>query len=173
VGAADVGRSTGGGVMSTIDRTETIEIEQFLYHEAWLLEQRHYQDWLALMTDDIVYFLPNRREEGDAVDDAMIARDGMPQLKKRVDRMNDPLNPALQPPPRTKYFVTNVTIVERGPEVRVRSSVLLYIVRDRTVRHHPISCEYRLRPELSTWRIAYKRVYLLENAQALRTLPII
>ena len=91
----------------------------------------------------------------------------------RIDRMNDPLNPALQPPPRTKYFVTNVTLVERATDVHVRSSILLYIVRDRTVRHHPISCDYRLRDDRGSWRIAYKRVYLLENAQALRTLPII
>lgn len=159
--------------MSTIDRTETIDIEQFLFHEAWLLEQRRYQEWLALMTDDVVYFLPNRREESEGGHDAMIARDGMPQLKMRVERMNDPLNPALQPPPRTKYFVTNVTVIERAAEVRVRSSVLLYIVRDRSVRHHPISCEYRLRIDGGAWRIACKRVYLLENAQALRTLPII
>ena len=148
-------------------------IEQFLYHEAWLLEQRRYQEWLALMTDDIVYFLPNEDDESDADSDAVIARDGMPQLKMRIERMSDPLNPALQPPARTKYFVTNVMLVEGAADVHVRSSVLLYIVRDRTVRHHPISCDYRLRKEASSWRIAYKRVYLLENAQALRTLPII
>jgi 3-phenylpropionate/cinnamic acid dioxygenase small subunit len=159
--------------MSTMDRTVTNEIEQFLYHEAWLLEQRRYQDWLALMTDDIVYFLPNEHEASDGGTGAVIARDGMAQLKMRIDRMNDPLNPALQPPPRTKYFVTNVTLVERAGDVHVRSSVLLYIVRDRTVRHHPISCDYRLREDRGSWRIAYKRVYLLENAQALRTLPII
>jgi len=159
--------------MPIADRELTTEIEQFLYHEAWLLEEHRFADWLALMTDDIVYYLPNRQEESDVSDDAMIARDGMSALRMRVDRVNDPLNPALQPIARTKYFVTNVTILDRGEEVHVRSSVLLYIVRDRTVRHHPISCRYRLRSVDGVWHIAFKRVYLLENGQALRVLPII
>jgi 3-phenylpropionate/cinnamic acid dioxygenase small subunit len=160
--------------MHIADREQTAEIEQFLYQEAWLLEERRFADWLALMTDDVVYYLPNRREDGDVADDALIARDGMAALRMRIDRLHDPLNPALQPPPRTKYFVTNVAIVERrDDELQVRSSVLLYIVRDRTVRHHPISCRYRLRSVEGAWRIAFKRVYLLENSQALRVLPVI
>lgn len=160
--------------MRVADRDLTSEIEQFLYHEAWLLESRRFADWLALMTDDVVYYLPNRREDGEPPGDALIARDGMPQLRMRIDRMHDALNPALQPPPRTKYFVTNVSVVDRaGDELQVRSSVLLYIVRDGTVRHHPISCRYRLRSVGGEWRIAFKHVYLLENAQALRVLPII
>lgn len=160
--------------MRVADRDLTSEIEQFLYHEAWLLEGRRFTDWLALMTDDVVYYLPNRREDGVVLDDALIARDGMPQLRMRIDRMHDPLNPTLQPPPRTKYFVTNVSVVDRsGDELQVRSSVLLYIVRDGTVRHHPISCRYGLRSVDGEWRIVFKRVYLLENAQALRVLPII
>jgi 3-phenylpropionate/cinnamic acid dioxygenase small subunit len=161
-------------VMHVGDRGITAEIEQFLYHEAWLLEERRFTDWLALMTDDIVYHLPNRREDGELADDAVIARDGMPALRMRIDRLDDPLNPALQPPPRTKYFVSNVAIVDlHGDELDVRSSILLYIVRDRAVRHHPISCRYRLRKIAGEWRIAAKRVYLLENAQALRVLPVI
>ncbi|MCH7743411.1 MAG: hypothetical protein IIB71_12200 [Proteobacteria bacterium] len=37
------------------------EVEQFLYHEARLLDERKFEDWLALLTDDIHYWMPIRR----------------------------------------------------------------------------------------------------------------
>ena len=37
------------------------EVEQFLYHEARLLDERKFDDWLALLTDDIHYWMPIRR----------------------------------------------------------------------------------------------------------------
>ncbi|MCI0846661.1 MAG: 3-phenylpropionate dioxygenase, partial [Chloroflexi bacterium] len=37
------------------------EIEEFLYEEAELLDERHFEEWLELLTDDIRYFMPMRR----------------------------------------------------------------------------------------------------------------
>ena len=37
------------------------EIEAFLYHEAELLDERRYEEWLALFTDDVHYWMPMRR----------------------------------------------------------------------------------------------------------------
>src|SRR5205823_11091244 len=36
------------------------EIEQFLYHEAALLAEREYRDWLGLFAEDIHYWMPTR-----------------------------------------------------------------------------------------------------------------
>ena len=33
------------------------EVEQFLYHEAALLDERRFRDWLDLLADDIAYTL--------------------------------------------------------------------------------------------------------------------
>ena len=37
------------------------EITEFLYREAELLDERRYRDWLALLADDIRYWMPMRR----------------------------------------------------------------------------------------------------------------
>src|SRR5438477_6851304 len=37
------------------------EIEDFLYHEAELLDERRYDEWLELMAEDVHYFMPIRR----------------------------------------------------------------------------------------------------------------
>ena len=46
----------------------TQEVAEFLYAEAELLDERHYDDWLALLADDIRYWMPMRRnvKYGDA-----------------------------------------------------------------------------------------------------------
>src|SRR6201995_5010866 len=35
-------------------------VEQFLYHEARLLDERRFHDWLSLFTDDIHYWMAAR-----------------------------------------------------------------------------------------------------------------
>src|SRR5262249_7350220 len=37
------------------------EVEDFLYREAELLDERRYEEWLDLFTDDARYFMPMRR----------------------------------------------------------------------------------------------------------------
>src|SRR3989440_1272953 len=37
------------------------QIEDFLYHEAELLDERHYEEWLALLAEDVRYWMPMRR----------------------------------------------------------------------------------------------------------------
>ena len=37
------------------------EIEDFLYLEADLLDQRRFKEWLDLLAEDLVYFMPIRR----------------------------------------------------------------------------------------------------------------
>src|SRR6516164_3615588 len=37
------------------------EIEDFLYREADLLDERRYDEWLALLADDVRYWMPMRR----------------------------------------------------------------------------------------------------------------
>ena len=37
------------------------EVEQFLYQEAALLDERRYEEWIDLMAEDIHYWMPIRR----------------------------------------------------------------------------------------------------------------
>jgi 3-phenylpropionate/cinnamic acid dioxygenase small subunit len=150
------------------------EIEQFLYHEARLLEERRFEEWLGLLTEDVVYWIPNAREDGDVLEDAVIVYEDLVALKARVLRSLDPHNPTQMPAPRTKYFVTNVEVDEPSQgEVQVRSSLLLYVVKDGAITPFPITCHYRLRKLPAGLRVAYKKIYLVSNLWALTTLPLV
>lgn len=151
------------------------EIEQFLYGEAALLEQGSFEDWLGLLTDDIEYWIPNRIDNGNRNEQAMISFEDRTALRARAVRMTHPRNPTQMPPPRTKYFITNVMVGEfAGDELAVTASVLLtVVVPRREMAQHPITSEYRLRRVEGDWKICKKKVYLIANDQPLPQLPLI
>ncbi len=161
--------------MSNVDLSVAHEIEQFLFSEAALLEDRRYEDWLALMTDDVIYWIPNGSADADPAQAGAICYEGLEKLKVRISRLLNPLNPTQMPPPRTKYFISNVRVrPAEGGELDVRCGLLAYIARDEGFEVHPASCEYRLRPgDGSAWRIARKKVYLIANDQPITLLPLI
>ncbi|MEE8537071.1 MAG: aromatic-ring-hydroxylating dioxygenase subunit beta, partial [Acidobacteriota bacterium] len=106
-------------------------------------------------------------------EEALIAYEGYDELRARVARLQHPLNPTQMPPPRTRYFLTNVATQEDdGGGLRVRCNLLLYVSKDGKVAHHPGTSEYRLRNEDGEWRIASKKVYLITNDLPLTPLPI-
>ena len=58
-------RNSGQGMqlrpqISNVDVQVQHEIEQFYYREAWLLDNRKFKEWFALLDDDIRYFMPLR-----------------------------------------------------------------------------------------------------------------
>jgi 3-phenylpropionate/cinnamic acid dioxygenase small subunit len=38
-----------------------LELLQFYIREAWLLGERKFEEWLDLFTDDVLYFMPRRK----------------------------------------------------------------------------------------------------------------
>jgi 3-phenylpropionate/cinnamic acid dioxygenase small subunit len=38
-----------------------LELMQFYIREAWLLDERKSKEWLDIFTDDVLYFMPRRK----------------------------------------------------------------------------------------------------------------
>ena len=53
------------------------EVEQFLFAEAELLDERQYEEWLALLDDDIRYWMPMRRNVKFGELEREFTREGM------------------------------------------------------------------------------------------------
>ena len=60
------------------------EIMQFYIHEAWLLDDRQFRDWLELFTDDVLYFMPRRRN---------VRRKDLDQAAQSILRLASPFDP--------------------------------------------------------------------------------
>ena len=114
------------------------EVEQFLYAEGALLDARRYRDWLALIADDIHYWMPIRRtvsaadsqREFTKPGDMAFFDDDRTLLEMRVRKLEAGSAWSEDPPSRSRHFVSNVRIVGlAGDEVSVEVAFHLYRTR--------------------------------------------
>jgi 3-phenylpropionate/cinnamic acid dioxygenase small subunit len=96
------------------------EIEDFFFREADLLDEREYDQWLDLLTEDIVYWMPlrknvsyaNRRKDVTDENDLAWFHDDKETLRKRVKQIQTGTHWAEEPISRISHLITNVRLVE-------------------------------------------------------------
>ncbi len=112
------------------------DIEQFLYTEANLLDERLFEEWLALIAKDIRYWMPVRfnrlRKDADhefaKERETALFDEDKASLETRVKRLATGRAWAEEPPSRTRHMVNNVRIelADAVDEFSVRSNFYLY-----------------------------------------------
>jgi 3-phenylpropionate/cinnamic acid dioxygenase small subunit len=118
-------------------------VEDFLYLEAELLDNRKLREWLDLLTDDVRYWMPIRHnplERPEDVSDELASPgegfyfdDDKKSLSIRVERVYAKNAWAEMPPSRTRHLVSNVRIKkDDGVEIEVQSNFLVYRTRLET-----------------------------------------
>lgn len=121
-------------VLSEVDLVDcetSYRVQKFLYREARLLDQRRFEEWVSLFSDDAVYEAPMRltRETGSTPDISQFGRifsETKSTLEIRIQRLRTEFAWAEQPPSRTRHFVTNVMCYRIDDSLRVRSNLLVY-----------------------------------------------
>lgn len=96
------------------------EIEDFFHAEADLLDEREYDRWLELLTEDIVYWMPMRKNVSfanrhrDITDENDVAwfHDDKETLRKRVKQIQTGLHWADEPISRVSHLITNIRLTE-------------------------------------------------------------
>jgi len=146
------------------------EVENFLYDEAALLDERRFHEWLDLFTDDVRYWVPIRetlqgRPDGLHPEGALAAAiidDDKAFLTMRVKRLDTGFAHAESPPSRTRHMVTNVRVIGQvGEEVDVRCNFLIYQSRlERMDYNFYGKREDLLRRVNGQWRIARRKIVL-------------
>ena len=137
-------------------------IEDFLLHEARLLDEARYEEWLALFTDDGWYWVPSQPDQKSPKDTVSLIYDDRRLLETRVRRLANPHIHAQQPASRASRTVANVTIERRdGPTVDTRSKLVMVEYRRHQQRVFAGTCWHRLVGTEGRLRIASKRVDLI------------
>jgi 3-phenylpropionate/cinnamic acid dioxygenase small subunit len=112
------------------------EVEQFLYHEAALLDERRYEEWVQLMADDIHYFMPIRsnvkfgewdRENSDADSEISWFDEGKDMLEGRVRQLQTGVHWAEEPVSRIRHIISNIRVVRvEDPEIWVSDNFVVW-----------------------------------------------
>jgi p-cumate 2,3-dioxygenase beta subunit len=139
------------------------EIEDFLFHEADLLDNWRLDEWLALMTDDAAYFVPpNDRPDADHRFTLFTIADDIVRLRERVIRLKDPNCHAEYPPSRTRRLITNVRITgSDGGVISVEANFAVHRYRrGEPVREFVGHYRHKLRRVNGALKIAERRAIL-------------
>src|SRR5260221_10453179 len=100
--------------------------EQFVLHEARLLDEAKFDDWLALFTDDGWYWVPSEPGQANPHDTVSLIYDDRRLLETRIRRLASPRMYSQEPRSRTSRIVANATIEDaEGRAATVRSKFLM------------------------------------------------
>jgi len=159
------------------------EIEQFLYHEAALLDEGRFHEWLVILADDVHYWMPTRynrtrrerEHEFSKPDEIAFFDEDKKSLAMRVKRLDTGMAWAEDPPSRTRHLVTNVQIRSRpaAGEYDVTSAFLLYRTRLETdLNIFAGRREDVVRRTNDGWRIARRKILLDQNVVLAKNLSV-
>ena len=165
---------TAAGPMAlTSQQALWFELMQFYIREAWLLDERKFKEWLDLFTDDVLYFMPRRknvlrreaRREVTALGDLAILEEDKRYLEMRVARLETGMAWAEDPPSRTRHLIGNLEAapLENG-EVEARTAFLVYRSHLETDSQLLSGCrEDVLRNVSGAWKVARRTIVLDAN----------
>ena len=137
-------------------RVDRGEIEEFLIHEARLLDERRFRDWMGLFTDDGTYWVPAVPDQESPLDQASLFYDDRGLMRTRIERLEHPRIHVQTPPSRTAHLVGNAlieSIDEAKRECVVGSTVIMVEYRDDQQRIFAGRQHHRLRREGDQLRI--------------------
>ncbi len=159
-------------------RLDLRRCEQFLLHEARLLDEGKFDEWLALFAAEAWYWVPSEPDQADPAETVSLIYDDRRLLETRVRRLSSPRMYSQEPRSRTSRIVTNVTIEDASPHpslprprVRegwgctVRSKFMMIEYRREQQRLFGGTALHRLVQSGGGIMIAWKRVNLV-NCEA-------
>lgn len=144
---------------------EARAIEQFLFQEAALLDDRQYEEWVDLFTEDGRYWMPAGRDDSDPEKTTSLIYDDRQALRQRIARLFHPAAHSQTPPSRVCHVVGNVRIAEpsEGAGVNIASNFALFESRLGNQRVLGGRFEHTLRRANGSWGIVFKKVCLVNN----------
>ena len=150
-------------------------VEESLVHEARLLDERRFRDWMELFAEDGTYWVPAVPDQESPFDQASLFYDDRDLMRTRVERLEHPRIHVQTPPSRTAHLVGNVIVEEADAakgEVLVGSTVIMVEYRDDAQRVFAGRQRHRLRREEASFRIVQKRVDLINCDSAFEPMAV-
>jgi 3-phenylpropionate/cinnamic acid dioxygenase small subunit len=170
------------------------EVEQFLYREARLLDERRFHEWLQLFTDDVRYWMvtrsnlyprsskaiailnPGRNVDETTEEDGLaILDESKMTLEGRIARLETGMAWAEDPPSRTRHLIANIEVTpgHAASELEVFSSFIVYRNRSETEQDFYVGTRRdALRRIDGTLRISSRKITLDQNVLVAKNISI-
>ena len=157
------------------DPVERDRFRRLVEHEARLLDQLLFEDWLKLFAPECVYWVPSTPDGGDPRSEIAVMFDDRRRLEDRVFRLRTGYAWSQAPSSRTSRLICNVEVFNgQLPDQRmVRSNFSISEFWDNEIRALAGWTGHRFRKIGGVWKISAKQVNLLNCDQCIRNPSII
>lgn len=144
------------------------QVERFLYREAELMDSHQFDEWLALWSEDCLYWMPSPESEKDAVHNVSVIYDRRKDLEHRIGRLRGRFAFAQQPKSRLTRVLSNIVVgEEQGGQVTVTSKFVLGELRQHRTNVLFGVNEHSLRRFGEGFQIVQKKVTIINNDSAM------
>jgi len=158
--------------LSKVDQLH--EIEQFLYREARYADEHQYEHWEALWADDGIYWVPANGDDIDPEKEMSIIYDNRSRIKLRVKQLLSGKRHTQEPQSRLRRLISNIELLgEETKGLRVGANAIVFETNQRGDTIWCARIEYVLRRIGGDYRIAFKKVALVNNEKAIYTLSFL
>ena len=141
-------------------------VQQFLFDEARLLDEREWDAWLDLFLPEAEYWMPYEWGQESPTDHVSLFYEDLTLLRMRIDRLKSDLSPLEWPPSRTNRHLSNIRIdSDDGDRLTVTGYLMFVEYRREEQRVYSSRVTWNIQESGGTFRIAAKRVDLLNCDQ--------
>jgi len=150
------------------------QVEQFLFHEAQLMDEHRFDEWLALWDDDVLYWVPTGRDDVNPDREISLIYDDRIRLELRIARLKSGFALAQEPRSRMRRLLSNIEIEEAGQgEIVAASNFMLIELRRGKQDVFAGRSIHRLRPCDGGFKIVSKKVLLVNNDEPIDNLTFL
>ena len=142
------------------------EVEQFLYRQAELLDEKRWDDFIGLFADDGLYWMPAAPEQTTGEGAPSIFYEDRNLMTVRMKRVTHPHAWSQSPMWGTSHLVSNVAIEKEDPrtgDITVRSRFHMMEFRRDASRHFAGTYRHQLVRENGGYRIKMQRVDMVNG----------
>lgn len=152
----------------------TPDIIRFLYHEARLLDEKRWDEWYALFTEDAVYWVPLTRDQPDGINHTSLAYEDKLLLRLRIERLRR--HPPSQHPASWSQHVLQVPEIDEADDAagrwKTRTAFCYAEARGDEMQTYMGTLVHDLVDDHGELKIRLKRVNLLNCDAALPSIQL-
>ena len=141
-----------------------LDVEDFLFREAELLDSWRLPEWAELYTDDARYEIASLSVKdpfgADPAKSIFIVADDKERLNLRAGRLMKKSAHCEFPHSKTRHMISNVRVTADGNCLRTKANFVTYRTKSGRTSRYMGEAHYVLEPDGETFRIKHKRCVL-------------
>jgi 3-phenylpropionate/cinnamic acid dioxygenase small subunit len=157
------------------DRPTREELVEFVYREARMIDEKRFEDWYELFTEDAYYWIPLVPDQADGVSHTSLMYEDKLLLKLRIERLRNPRSYSQQPESRCLHVLQRPEVESADPqrnEYVVRTPFLYTETRGDEQQVYAGTAFHTLTVRDGRLRIRQKRVNMLNCDAALPSIQM-